>query len=130
MRCFVDTNVLVAVLTKDDDDRADVAIELLNDHEPYTSVLNLMELRSVLTKKKRFDRDRVERVESRIVDRATITFSDASDGVAANRLQREMLFYPMDALILAAAEATDATLVTFDAELIENGAVSPEEIVE
>lgn len=56
MRCFVDTNVLVAVLTKDDE-RVDTATELLNTHEPYTSVLNLMELRSVLTKKKRFDRD-------------------------------------------------------------------------
>lgn len=129
MRCFVDTNVLVAVLTRDDG-RADVATELLNVNEPYTSVLNLMELRSVLTKKKRFDRDRVERVESRIVDRATITFPDASDVVAANRLQRETLLYPMDALILAASEAADATLVTFDSELREHGAVSPEEALE
>lgn len=129
MRCFVDTNVLVAVLTRDDG-RADVATELLNVNEPYTSVLNLMELRSVLTKKKRFDRDRVERVESRIVDRATITFPDASDVVAANRLQRETLLYPMDALILAASEAADATLVTFDSELREHGAVSPEEAFE
>lgn len=129
MRCFVDTNVLVAVLTKDDG-RADVATELLNVSEPYTSVLNLMELRSVLTKKKRFDRDRVERVESRIVDRATITFPDASDVVAANRLQRETLLYPMDALILAASEAADTTLVTFDSELREHGAVSPEDVLE
>lgn len=69
-------------------------------------------------------------MESRIVDRATITFPDASDVVAANRLQRETLLYPMDALIFAAAEAADTTLVTFDSELLANGAVSPEQIVE
>jgi predicted nucleic acid-binding protein len=32
MKCFADTNVLVAVVTKDDD-RADDAIAVLNDHE-------------------------------------------------------------------------------------------------
>lgn len=127
MNCFADTNVLVAILTKDDD-RADDAIEILNDHEMHTSVLNLMELRSVLAKKKQFDRERVERIEARITNRATITFPDASDIVAANRLQRETYLYPMDALILAAADAADATLLSFDAELREHGAKSPEEI--
>jgi len=127
MNCFADTNVLVAILTKDDD-RADDAIEILNDHEMYTSVLNLMELRSVLAKKKQFDRERVERIEARITNRATITFPDASDIVAANRLQRETYLYPMDALILATADAADATLLSFDAELREHGAKSPEEI--
>lgn len=128
MRCFVDTNVLVAVVTEDDD-RADAAIAVLNDHEMHTSVLNLMELRSVLAKKKQFDRERVEEIEARIANRATITFPDASDIVAANRLQRETYLYPMDALILAAAEASDAMLVSFDAELREHGARSPEEIL-
>ena len=126
MRCFADTNVLVAVVTNDD--RADAAIEVLNDHEMHTSVLNLMELRSVLAEKKQFDRERIEAIEDRIVGRATVTFPDVSDIVAANRLQRETYLYPMDALILAAADATDATLLTFDAELREHGAKSPVEI--
>jgi predicted nucleic acid-binding protein len=128
MRCFADTNVLVAVVTEDDD-HADAAIAVLNDHEMYTSVLNLMELRSVLAKKKQFDREHVERIEDRIVGRATVTFPDASDIVAANRLQRETYLYPMDALILAAADAADATLLSFDVELQEHGAKSPAELL-
>ena len=127
MRCFADTNVLVAVLTKDDD-RADDAIAVLNHHGTYTSVLNLMELRSVLAKKKGFDREYIEGIEARIANRATVTFPDASDVLAANRLQRETYLYPMDALVLAAAEAADATLISFDAELQEHGAKSPEDI--
>ena len=50
--------------------------------------------------------------------------------VAANDLQSETLLYPMDALILAAADAADATLVTFDSELLEYGAVEPTEFVD
>ena len=128
MNCFVDTNVLVAVVTAEDG-RAEAAVTVLNDHEAYTSVLNLMELRSVLSKKKRFERDRIEAIEDRIVDHATISVLDASDVLAANRLQRETYLYPMDALILAAAEAADATLVSFDAELREHGAKSPETVL-
>jgi predicted nucleic acid-binding protein len=48
--------------------------------------------------------------------------------IEANRLQSESLLYPMDALILSAAIAIDATLVSFDSELVDNGAKYPTEI--
>lgn len=47
----------------------------------------------------------------------------------ANQLQSETLLYPMDALMLAAADAIDATLVSFDNELVEHGAVLPDEVM-
>lgn len=129
MNLFLDTNVLVAAVTRDTE-RSDVAVELLNRaDEVYVSVLNLMELRSVLTKKKQFERDRIEQIENRITSRTTVTFPDASDVVAANRLQSDTLLYPMDALVLAAADAVDATLVSFDAELVEHGAKLPQNVI-
>jgi len=129
MKILLDTNVLVAAVTRDTDRSAN-AIELLNrTDETYVSVLNLMELRSVLTKKKQFERDRIEQIENRITSRATVTFPDASDVVAANRLQSETLLYPMDALVLAAADAVDATLVSFDAELVDQGAKLPSDVL-
>ncbi len=88
-----------------------------------------MELRTVLTKKKKIERDRVDQIEQRISSRATVTFPDASDMVAANQLQEETLLYPMDAIVLAAANAIDATLVSFDGELREHRAKQPQEIV-
>lgn len=88
-----------------------------------------MELRSVLTKKKQFDRDRIEQIENRITSRATISFLDSSDVMAANRRRSETLLYPMDALLLAAADAVDATLVTFDSELLDHGAKLPENVL-
>ncbi|WP_254523774.1 PIN domain-containing protein [Natrinema caseinilyticum] len=129
MKLFLDTNVIVAAVTKDTD-RSAAAIRALNAfEETNTSVLNLMELRTVLTKKKQFERDRVEKIEQRVSSRTTITFLDASDIVAANRLQEETLLYPMDALVLAAADAVDATLVSFDSELGEHGAKQPQELI-
>lgn len=129
MSLLLDTNILVAAVTLDTDRSAD-ATELLNEvDETYVSVLNLMELRSVLAKKKQFERDRIDQIENRITSRATVTFPDASDMIAANKLQSETLLYPMDALILAAADAIDATLVSFDTELVERGATLPTDVI-
>nr|WP_246023051.1 PIN domain-containing protein [Halosimplex halophilum] len=84
MKLLLDTNVLVAAVTTDTE-RSDLARELLNEaDDPHVSVLNLMELRSVLSKKKQFERDRIEQIENRVTSRTTVTFIDASDGMAAN----------------------------------------------
>ena len=130
MRVLLDTNILVAAVTRDTD-RSDEAIELLDQvDDPLVSVLSLMELRSVLSKKKRFERDRIEAIENRITARMTVTFPDASDMMAANRLQSETLLYPMDAMILSAADAADAPLVSFDSELVEHGAELPQQLLD
>jgi predicted nucleic acid-binding protein len=50
--------------------------------------------------------------------------------MAANRLQSETLLYPMDALVLAAADAIDGTLVSFDRELVEHGAITPSDVLD
>ena len=129
MKCFLDTNVIVAAVTRDTD-RSDAAVSVLNDgDEVYTSLLNLMELRTVLTKKKQFERGRVEQIEQRVTSRTTVTFPDASDMIEANRIQEETLLYPMDALVLSCANSIDATLVSFDAELQDHGAKHPEGVI-
>ena len=58
-----------------------------------------------------------------------MTFPDASDMIAANKLQSETLLYPMDALVLSAADAINATLVSFDTELVEHGADQPQDVL-
>ncbi|ELZ60597.1 MULTISPECIES: type II toxin-antitoxin system VapC family toxin [Halorubrum] len=129
MRLFFDTNVIVAAVTRDTD-RSEAAVTVLNEcEEGYASLLNLMELRTVLAKKKQIERDRVRQIEQRVASRVTVTFPDASDFLDANRVQEEKLLYPMDAIVLSAADAVDAELVTFDSELQEHGAISPSEAI-
>lgn len=129
MKLFVDTNVFIASLT-DEPTRGDIATDLLNaDHDFCTSVLNLMEIRTVLTKKKRVEQDRVEEVLSDIYRRVDIYAPEISDHVSAYELQRDTLLYTVDCVLLSLAEDVDATLVTFDGELLDHGAASPSEFV-
>lgn len=83
MRVFVDTNVFIASLT-DEPERGDEATEFLN--EPYefvTSVLNLMELRTVLTKKKSTEQEMVEAIIGDIRDTIAIYQPDEEDILSA-----------------------------------------------
>ena len=129
MKLLLDTNILVAAVTQDTD-RSEAAVELLNEEDDtFVSILSLMELRSVLTKKKQFERDRIDQIENRVTSRTTITVPDASDMIDANQRQSETLLYPMDALMLVGADAIDAALVSFDTELVEHGAKLPKHVM-
>lgn len=130
MRLFLDTNVVLATIV-DDADTADGATRLLDepDHEFATSVFTVMELRAVLTKRQRLSQDRVEGIVGDLVADVDVFLPDSGDVTDAVTLQQDTLLYPMDALILACAQSTGATLVTFDAELQEHGAVPPRDVL-
>lgn len=130
MTLLVDTNVLVAA-TVGEPERGDVARDLLDsDHEFATTLLNVMEFRTVLTKKKKFEQERAEELIDGLFDRVDIYGPETGDLIQAYGLQSETLLYTMDCVILATAEEVGATLVTFDHELLEHGAVSPEDVLE
>jgi predicted nucleic acid-binding protein len=129
-RLFLDTNVFVAILDEEPE-QEEIARKLLNsDYELYTSLLNLLELRTVLIKQKHWEQERAERIIKGISERIEVFVHETSDVLATNRLQRQTLLYPLDCLIYAAAEDADAELVTFDAEVLDNGATSPSEILD
>ncbi|MFC6723525.1 type II toxin-antitoxin system VapC family toxin [Halobium palmae] len=130
MPIFLDTNVFIASLTEEPD-RGDVATELMNcDIDFYTSDLNLMELRTVLTKKKRVGQPEAEAIIDDIQDRVKITPVDTEVMHRAIEIQKEFLLYPMDSIVTASAALTGSPLATFDSELIENGAETPEDLIE
>ena len=130
MKVLVDTNVFVASLT-DEPARGDVATEFLNQgHDFCTSILNLMEIRSVLTKKKRVEQDRVEDVLSDIYAQVDIYAPEISDQVSAYSLQQDTLLYTLDCVLIALADDLNATLATFDSELLDEGAVEPSDLIE
>jgi predicted nucleic acid-binding protein len=109
----------------------DAATELLNEsHEFCTSILDVMEIRSVLTKKKRVEQERVEEIVADIYRSIDIYAPEISDQISAYSLQQDTLLYTLDCVLLALAEDIGATLVTFDGELLENGGASPTELLE
>lgn len=129
MKVFIDSNIFVAVLTEEEE-RFSKAKKLLNsDHQIVTSMLNLMEVRSVLSKKKNHDRSEVQEVEDDIIEIADIIIPDSSDFIRANQLQKDSYAYPLDSILMAIAGNADAVLATFDSELLDNGAKEPAEIL-
>lgn len=130
MKVFVDTNVFIASLT-DEPARGGVATRLLNqDHIFCTSILNLMEIRAVMTKKKRVEQEIVEGILKDIYTTVDIYAPEISDQVAAYSLQEETLLYTLDCVLLSLADDVDAVLITFDEELLDNGATRPSELIE
>ncbi|ATW89316.1 PIN domain-containing protein [Halohasta litchfieldiae] len=130
MKVFVDTNVFIASITEEPA-RGEIATELLNENYEFcTSILNLMEIRSVLTKKKRVEQEQVENILTDIYGRVDIYAPEISDQISAYSLQEDTLLYTLDCVLLALAEDVDATMVTFDGELLEHGAIEPAELIE
>lgn len=122
---LLDSNIFIASLTNEPY-RGEEATDFLNQNQNFsTSILNLMEIRTVLAKKKQIEGDRVERVLQDIVDQIPIYTPDSDDLAMAYELQQETLLYPMDCIFLSLAEDLDAYPVSFDGELIEHGAMAP-----
>lgn len=117
MKLFLDTNVFVASLT-DEPGRGQAATEVMNtDNEFITSVLNLMELRTVLAKKKKIERPQVEETLEDIAEKTEITHSTYIR--LAESFQQDTLLYPMDALISSIAGYEAELFITFDTEILE-----------
>lgn len=130
MRLFLDTNIVLATVI-DETGRAQAATRLLNhnDYAFITSSINVMELRSVLTKKARIERQQVEEIVADFLSDVEVFMPDGGDLTDAVGIQKQTLLYPVDAIILACANAADSTLVTFDSELLEHEAVEPGELL-
>lgn len=130
MTVFLDTNVFIAAVTEEPEHGVE-AVELLDrDDELLTSVLNIMELRTVLMKKHQLERDRADAIEQEIRRDVEVVVPDADDVTNANHLQENTLLYPMDALILACANGCNVPLASFDSELLDNGATHPTNCLE
>lgn len=126
MTLLVDANVLIAALAEEDGDGP--ATRLLNaDRELCTAVISLMEVRSVLTKKKRIELSAVEDTIDGIASRIDVYALERDDVLRAYTAQQDTLLYPVDCMLLSLADDIGASLVTFDTELTDAGAVTPAE---
>ena len=76
------------------------------------------------------EQEQVESVLTDIYGRVDIYAPEISDQISAYRLQEDTLLYTLDCVLLALAEDVDATMVTFDGELLEHGAVEPAELID
>ncbi|WP_435196760.1 type II toxin-antitoxin system VapC family toxin [Natronomonas sp. EA1] len=128
MRLLVDANVLVAAMVEEDGGGEATAL-LKQEHEFCVSVTTLMEVRTVLSKKKRIEKEAIERTIGGIVARTDVYALERDDILNGYTMQKQNFLYPIDCLLLSLADDIGANLVTFGAELQDAGAVAPAELV-
>ncbi|MFB6209725.1 MAG: type II toxin-antitoxin system VapC family toxin [Candidatus Nanohaloarchaea archaeon] len=127
---FVDTNVFIADIVEEEERFQESKIFLNRDLDFVTSIINIMEIRTVLSKKKNLERDKIEECLNEVTDSVEVIIPDSSDMMKANGNQRESYAYPFDSIIMATAENAGLEIVSFDSEMIDNGAVRPEKFMQ
>lgn len=128
MRLVCDANLFIAIVVGEDE--AGRARRLLNaDHDFFASMYTVMEVRHVLARQYKFARERIEAVEETVRRHADPVTHGSVPVQRADEIQRETYVTTMDALMLATADHIDGTLVSFDGELLEHGAVDPSDLV-
>lgn len=128
MRVFIDTNVFISVI--EGSEGSGVGRKILNkEWEICTSVLNLMEIRTVLVKKKHEPQEKVESIIEWLKDQLDTVFERLPELYHIEGTQKDTLLYPLDCIFHHISDDKGMPLVTFDSELLDHGGTSPETLV-
>ena len=117
MRFMVDSDVFLHTLLHTD--RGEEARDFMDRYtkEIATTVLNVMEIGSVLSRKYRWNKDSTDDALEMIRKTLTILIPTEYDIIDAMEISLKYYLTPIDALMLTLAKGKNLTLVTFDREL-------------
>jgi len=129
MRVVVDTNIFLSLIL--DRGKSDISQKLLNgsSYELGTSFLNLLEIRTVLTKRKGNPQSKVEDIIEWLRETLDFIIDDIPNSSNIIRHQKNTLLEPMDCMIMQSAKDAGAVPVTLDGEMKHHNAVDPKYIV-
>jgi len=116
---LIDSNVFLQVLL--DTDEAEPSASFLNDNSDNisTTLFNLMEISSVLTRKYKWDRKKTLHVIEDIKGHIPVHSPDEYDILEAFRINCKDFLTPIDSIMLSIAERYGMILVTYDKELLK-----------
>lgn len=119
MHYLVDSDVFLHVLLHTD--RSEEAREFLDKYsnDIGTTVLNIMEIGSVLSRKYRWRKRDINKVIDVIKKTLTILIPTEYDMLDAMELSLKHYLSPIDALMLVISKNKGLILVTFDGELLK-----------
>lgn len=118
---LVDSDVLLnAVLeTK----KQDICVEFLNKHEDKinSTIFNIMEISSVLSRKYRWEGNDIREVITTIEKGMDILIPSESDIIEGYEIVYDNFFSPIDAILLTLSNSQNQILITYDGELLKRG---------
>ena len=121
---LVDSNVFLNVLIYGD--KFEDVKRFLNEHSDKieTTLVNLMEIFSILTRKYRWKKEDAIKAVELIEGNCRVLIPNEYDFMRAYQIQKEHLLTVNDSLLLSIASRENAILVTYDKELLKyNGIV-------
>lgn len=125
MKVLVDTNIFISLIQGSG--RSTIAKKLINSNniELGASHLTLLEIRTVLTKKKQRSQTKVEEIIDWLKENLDFLVTETPGAEYIEDFQQDTLLYPMDCLIMSSADLAGAVPVTFDDEMKHHNAVDP-----
>ena len=116
---LIDSNVFLQILLHTPE--SEESKDFLDRHSDQcrTSIYNLMEIISVLSRKYHWKRPEIEDVISVLKDAMEIYVPDEYDSLNAYELTYEYLLTPIDSLLLSIAQRERLTLITYDKGLLQ-----------
>ena len=115
---LVDSNVFLHVLLKTPEEKEAKKFLDHNKDEISTTLYNLMEIASVLSRKYKWKKKKIITVLSTMRDSISIHTPDEYDALEAYEITSEILTTPIDTLMITIAKRKGLTLVSYDSELI------------
>ena len=123
-KTFVDTNILIYAFTRDETDKQEIALSVLDQCQPVISTQVLKEFANVLLKKGNVGMERVRAVIGEITEVADIVNEELTLIVAAFDICERYRFSFYDSLIIAAAINSQCSVLLSedlqDGQIIDN----------
>lgn len=115
---LVDSNVFLHVLLKTSEEKEAKKFLDRNKDQISTTLYNLMEVASVLSRKYKWKKKKITTVLSTMRNSISIHTPDEYDALEAYGITSEIFTTPIDTLMITVAKRKKLTLVTYDSELI------------
>ena len=115
---LVDSNVFLQVLLKTSEEKVAKKFLDRNKDQISTTLYNLMEVASVLSRKYKWKKKKITTVLSTMRDSISIHTPDEYDALEAYEITSDIFTTPIDTLMITIAKRKKLTLVTYDSELI------------
>lgn len=134
-KCLVDSDVVLNAILETE--KQDICVEFLDqkENEINSTILNIMEISSVLSRKYQWEGEDIREVINTVEKGMDVLIPSESEILEGYELVFYNFYSPVDAILLTLSKNQDQVLITYDKELLKRGVTHtdvkrPDEFIE
>ncbi len=118
---LVDSDIFLNTLVETE--RQDICVRFLDAKEGkiYTTILNIMEISSVLSRKYKWKKEDIHEVVNTVEKGMEVVIPTEAEIIHGYEFVMKYFFSPVDAILLALSENQNQHLITYNGELLKRG---------